>query len=92
TQRLDLAHLKPAVKEQAEKSGRLVRMRPLGREAVARMADALGLEPEISRLAVSNLSHGHPLATRYLIQALLHADDVGRKHLLAGGMAFPDIA
>ncbi|MBE2967033.1 ATP-binding protein [Burkholderia cepacia] len=88
TQRLDLAHLKPAVKEQAEKSGRLVRMRPLGREAVARMADALGLDPEISRLAVINLSHGHPLATRYLIQALLHADDVGRKHLLAGGMAF----
>ncbi len=88
TQRLDLAHLKPAVKEQAEKSERLVRMRPLGREAVARMADALGLDPAIPRLDVSNLSHGYPLATRYLIQALLHADDAGRKHLLAGGMAF----
>ena len=88
TQRLDLAHLKPAVKEQAERSERLVQMRPLGREAVARMADALGLDPEISRLDVSNLSHGHPLATRYLIQALLHADDEGRKHLLDGGMAF----
>ena len=36
TQRLDLTHLKPAVKEQAEKSERLVQMRPLGREAVAR--------------------------------------------------------
>lgn len=88
TQRLDLAHLKPAVKEQAEKSDRLVRMRPLGREAVARMADALGLHPAISRLDLSNLSHGHPLATRYLIQALLHTDDAGRKHLLTGGMAF----
>lgn len=88
TQRLDLAHLKPAVKEQAEKSGRHVRMRPLGRDAIARMADALGLDPAISRLDVSKLSHGHPLATRYLIQALLHADDVGRTHLLAGGMAF----
>lgn len=88
TQRLDLAHLPPAVKEQAEKSERLVRMRPLGRDAVARMADALGLDRGISRLDVSNLSHGHPLATRYLIQALLHADDAGRKHLLAGGMAF----
>ncbi|CDG80804.1 putative uncharacterized protein [Janthinobacterium agaricidamnosum NBRC 102515 = DSM 9628] len=88
TQRLDLAHLKPAVKEQAEKSERLVLMRPLGREAVARMADALGLDPEISRLDVSKLSHGHPLATRYLIQALLDADDAGRNHLLAGGMAF----
>lgn len=88
TQRLDLAHLKPAVKEQAEKSERLVRMQPLGREAIARMADALGLDPEVSRLDVCNLGHGHPLATRYLIQALLHADDAGRKHLLAGGMAF----
>jgi tetratricopeptide (TPR) repeat protein len=88
TQRLDLAHLKPTVKEQAEKSERLVRMQPLGREAIARMADALGLDPEVSRLDVSNLSHGHPLATRYLIQALLHADDLGRTHLLAGGIAF----
>ncbi|SFQ40967.1 ATP-binding protein [Variovorax sp. 770b2] len=88
TQRLDLAHLKPAVKEQAEKVDRLVRMRPLGREAVARMADALGLDLAISRREVSSLSQGHPLATRYLIQALLHADDAGRKHLLAGGMAF----
>jgi hypothetical protein len=88
TQRLDLAHLKPAVKEQAEKSDRLVLMRPLSREAVARMADTLGLDPKISRLEVSKLSHGHPLATRYLVQALLDADDADCKHLLAGGMAF----
>lgn len=88
TQRLDLVHLKPAVKEQAEKSDRLVRMRPLGREAVARMADAFGLDPAISRSDVHSLSQGHPLATRYLIQALLHADEVGRQHLLSGGMKF----
>ena len=88
TQRLDLANLKPAVKEQAEKSDRLVRMSPLGREEVARMADVLGLDAEIPRLELSNLTHGHPLATRYLIQALLHADDAGRKHMLGGGMPF----
>lgn len=88
TQRLDLANLKPAVKEQAEKSDRLVRMSPLGREEVARMADALYLDAEISRLDLSNLTLGHPLATRYLIQALLHADEAGRKHLLSGGMPF----
>lgn len=88
TQRLDLANLKPAVKEQAEKSDRLVLMRPLGREEVARMADALGLPADISRLELSKLTHGHPLATRYLIQALLHADEAGRKHLLSGGMPF----
>ncbi|WP_245937010.1 ATP-binding protein [Undibacterium pigrum] len=88
TQRLDLAQLKPALKEQAEKSGRLVQMRPLGREAIARIADTLGLAPAISRVDVSNLSHGHPLASRYLIQALLNADDVGRQQLLAGSMKF----
>lgn len=88
TQRLDLANLKPAVREQAEKSERQVLMGPLGREEVARMADSLGLPAEIPRLDLSNLTHGHPLATRYLIQALLHADEGGRKHLLSGGMPF----
>jgi len=88
TQRLDLVNLKPAVKEQAEKSERLVFMEPLGRKEVARMADALGLPAEIPRLDLSDLTHGHPLATRYLIQALLHADEAGRKHLLSGGMPF----
>lgn len=88
TQRLDLANLKPAVKEQAEKCERLVVMSPLGREEVARMADALGLPTDIPRLELSKLTHGHPLATRYLIQALMHADEVGRKHLLSGAMPF----
>lgn len=88
TQRLDLANLKPAVREQAEKSERQVLMGPLGREEVARMADALGLPAEIPRLDLRNLTHGHPLVTRYLIQALLHADEAGRKHLLSGGMPF----
>ncbi|WP_354519369.1 ATP-binding protein [Lysobacter enzymogenes] len=88
TQRLDLANLKPAVREQAEKSERQVLMGPLGREEVARMADALGLPANIPRLDLSNLTHGHPLATRYLIQALLHADEAGRKQLFSGGMPF----
>ncbi|MFM0654218.1 AAA family ATPase [Paraburkholderia sediminicola] len=88
TQRLDLAHLKPAVQEQAEKSERLVAMRPLRREAVVRMAEAFGLDPAISRQRLNELSHGHPLATRYLIQALLGADGAARALLLAGGMAF----
>ena len=88
TQRLDLANLKPAVREQAEKSGRQVLMGLLGREEVARMADALGLPAEIPRLDLSNLTHGHPLATRYLIQALLYADETGRKHILSGGIPF----
>ncbi|RTQ32271.1 ATP-binding protein [Variovorax gossypii] len=88
TQRLDLANLKPAVKEQAEKSDRLVLMSPLRREEVARMADALGLPADIPRLELNKLTLGHPLATRYLIQALLHADEAGRKQLLSGRMPF----
>lgn len=88
TQRLDLANLKPAVREQAERSERLVQMGPLGREEVARIADAFGLPAEIPRLELSKLTYGHPLATRYLIQALLHADEPGRMHLLGGGMPF----
>lgn len=52
------------------------------------MADALGLPAEIPRLDLSNFMHGHPLATRYLIQALLHADEAGRKDLLSGRMPF----
>lgn len=88
TQRLDLANLKPAVKEQAEKNERLVLMSPLGREEVARMADVLDVPADIPRSELSKLTHGHPLATRYLIQALLHADEAGRKHLLSGGMPF----
>jgi len=88
TQRLDLAHLRPAVQEQAAKSDRFVAMRPLGREAVVRMAEALGLDPAVSRQRLNELSHGHPLATRYLIQALLRADEPARALLLAGGMAF----
>ncbi|QBE64917.1 ATP-binding protein [Pseudoduganella lutea] len=88
TQRLDLAHLKPAVQDQAAKGNRLVEMRPLGRDAVMRMANALGLDPAVSRQRLNELSHGHPLATRYLIQALLRADEPTRANLLAGGLAF----
>ena len=88
TQRLELEHLKPTVREQAAESGRLVEMRPLERNAAARMADSLDLNPTISRPRLYELSHGHPLATRYLIHALLSADEAERVHLLAGGMEF----
>lgn len=88
TQRLDLNGLPPAVAEQAGSPVRLVTMRPLSRDAVARMADALGLDAAVPRLRIAELSLGHPLATRYLIQALLRADSVQRDVLLAGSMSF----
>ncbi len=88
TQRLDLVGLPPAVAEQAGATGRLVTMRPLSRDAVAKMADALGLDAAVPRSRIAELSLGHPLATRYLIQALLRADAVQREALLAGSMPF----
>jgi hypothetical protein len=88
TQRLDLACLKPAIQEHAQQGSRLVSMCPLDRVAVASMADALNLDPAISRRRLYERSHGHPLATRYLIQALLAADDSMRTLLFEGGREY----
>lgn len=88
TQRLELAGLPPAVAEQAGAHSRRVAMRPLSRHAVTKMADALGLDAAVSRLRIAELSLGHPLAARYLIQALSRADAVQREALLAGSMPF----
>lgn len=88
SQRLDLVGLPPAVAEQAGALGRLVTMRPLSWDAVAKMADVLGLDAAVPRPRIAELSLGHPLATRYLIQALLRADASQRDALLAGSMPF----
>lgn len=88
TQRLDLEDLRPAVSDQAASEGRRVSMSPLRREAVHRLADILDLNAEISRDRVFDLSRGHPLVTRYLIEALRDADTQRREALLAGAMVF----
>lgn len=88
SQRLDLVGIPPAVAEQAGASGRLVTMRPLSRDAVTKMADVLGLDATVPRPRITELCLGHPLATRYLIQALLRADAVQREALLAGSIPF----
>ena len=88
TQRLDLDDLKPAVRDQAGDIGRKITVSPLRREAVYRMADLLGLDQDIPRDRVFELSRGHPLVTRYLIEALRDADAHGREALLAGSMIF----
>jgi hypothetical protein len=88
TQRLDLDDLKPAVRDQAGAAGRKVVVASLRREAVHRMADLLGLDPAISRDTVFELSRGHPLVTRYLIEALRDADAQRREALLGGAMIF----
>lgn len=88
TQRLDLHELKPAVRDQADADDRRITVSPLNREAVHRMADLLELDATISRDQVFELSHGHPLVTRYLIEALREADENNRTEILAGAMRF----
>lgn len=88
TQRLNLHDLKPAVSDQSDAAGRRIAVSPLNREAVHRMADLLELDAAISRDRVFELSHGHPLVTRYLIEALREADENSRAEILAGAMRF----
>lgn len=88
TQRLDLADIKPAVQDQAGSAARRVDAHPLTREAVHRIANILGLDPEVDRDNIFHLSKGHPLVTRYLIEALRDADDDIRQRLLDGGFEF----
>lgn len=88
TQRLDLADIKPAVQDQAGETERNIVVQPLMREAVHRIADILGLDSTIDRDRVFELSKGHPLVTRYLIEALRGANADTREELLAGAMQF----
>lgn len=88
TQSLELQDLRPAVRDQASDAGRKIPVLPLKREAVYRMADLLGLDPAISRERLFALSLGHPLVTRYLIEALRNANDTGRGEILSGAMVF----
>lgn len=88
TQRLDLEDLLGAVRDEAASSGRRVPMATLRREAVHRMADLLELPVEVSRDQLFELSRGHPLVTRYLIEALKDADPRRREGLLAGALPF----
>lgn len=88
TQRLDLKELKPAVRSQAGTAGRKVDVAPLTREAVHRMADQLELDESLPRDKIFELSLGHPLVTRYVIEALRDADENTRTQILAGAMRF----
>jgi hypothetical protein len=52
------------------------------------MADVLGLESGVDRRQIFDLSRGHPLVARYLIEALKEADQTRRERLLAGEFQF----
>ena len=73
TQRLDLDGLPPAVRDEASRYGRCVRVAPLSREAVARLADAYGVPGDVDRAVLYERTQGHPLSARYVIGGLLDA-------------------
>lgn len=89
TQRVDLPEMPPAVQSQAQQPARQVTMSPLSQASITGMADAFGLPPSVSRSRLRELAHGHPLATHYLLQALLTApDDAARDRLLSQGFEY----
>lgn len=84
TQRVDLPEMPPAVQAQARLPTRQVTMAPLSQAGITGMTDALGLPPSVSRSRVRDLAQGHPLATHYLLQALLAVpDEAARDRLLS---------
>ena len=88
TQRINLDDLKPAVQDQAGSPARKVVVAPLSREAVHRISDLLHLDQSVDRDSVFDQSRGHPLVTRYLIEALRESGAADRDALLAGEMRF----
>lgn len=89
TQRVDLADIPPAVRDQASVAERQVEMQGLSLGAIATMADALGVPMAVSRSRLRDLTLGHPLATHYLLQALVAAeDDATRDRILREGFEY----
>lgn len=89
TQRLDLPGVPPAVRDQADTAARRVDMAPLSQAAISSMADAMGLPESVPRSRLRELAHGHPLATHYLIQALLSAEnEQARNSILDDGFEY----
>ncbi|WP_456997965.1 AAA family ATPase [Lysobacter sp. A421] len=89
TQRLDLPGILPAVRDQADTAARRVDMAQLSQAAISSMADAMGLPESMPRSRLRELAHGHPLATHYLIQALLSAEsEQARNSILRDGFEY----
>lgn len=89
TQRLQLPDIPPAVRDQADNEARRVDVAALPQDAISSMADAMGLPESVPRSRLRELAHGHPLATHYLIQALISADNEReRESILEDGFEY----
>lgn len=88
SQRLDLADMPAGVQAEAGAIDRSIAVSPLPKNAIAAMADAFGLAQEIARDDVYRIGAGHPLATRYLLEQLISADENSRESLLTETQPF----
>lgn len=85
TQHLKLEGLPKQVAEEASQTQRAVSMQPLSKEAIIGFADDAGLDADIDRGEIYKLSQGHPLAARYLIEALkASTSEQSRNEILKG--------
>ncbi len=88
SQSLTLENLSHAIVEQACSVHRRIDIAPLTPEITDELCDNLRLDDSIDRGQIYKIANGHPLATRYLIQALKDANVDDRKKLLAGHWGF----
>jgi hypothetical protein len=89
SQSLSLPDVPPAVRDQAGSDDRTVSMEPLSRKAVHRFADDADLQCDVDRDVICDLSGGHPLALRYLVQLLKQAPDyAARQSILSGDFTY----
>jgi hypothetical protein len=88
SQRLDFADMPPSVQAEADTESRRIVVSPLPKHTIAAMADAFGLAHEVSRDEVYRIGSGHPLATRYLLEQLIAADEEARASLLTETQPF----
>lgn len=70
TQTLELDDIPPTARDQAKAAERCIPISSLSKEAIFLMADLSGLPSDCDRGTIFDRSQGHPLSTRYVIEAL----------------------
>jgi hypothetical protein len=89
TQHLNLDDIPPSVLDQAGRPDRSVRVSPLSRTAVTRLADIAGVPDDVDREILYKRTDGHALSTRYVIMGLLAATtSKHREEWLSNGPAY----
>lgn len=84
SQSLDLPGLAPTIVQQAKHKDRRIDIEPLSRAAVFEMANIAGLSRNVDREELYTACSGHPLTTRYFIEALAgEIDDAESSRILS---------